>query len=115
MKFRNIFSATALAVVALAGFVSCDTDVEKETIQHQYKYDPQYLENLRAFKKSPHEVSYAYYASYTNTLNPTSWGERILGLPDKGGPGEGVSFDTAGRQGPSEEGGFQRAVCRQGG
>ncbi len=82
MKFRNIFSATALAVVALAGFVSCDTDVEKETIQHQYKYDPQYLENLRAFKKSPHEVSYAYYASYTNTLNPTSWGERILGLPD---------------------------------
>ena len=82
MKFRNIFSATALAVVALAGFVSCDTDVEKETIQHQYKYDPQYLENLRAFKKSPHEMSYDYYAAYTNTLNHTAWAEHITSLTD---------------------------------
>lgn len=82
MKLKNIFSVVALALVSLAGFVSCDTDAETETIQHLNRYDPQYLENLRAFKQSPHEVSYAYYASYTNALNPTSYGERIAGLPD---------------------------------
>ena len=82
MKYKNIFSAAFLAMAAFVGFNSCDTDPETEVVQDLYKYDSQYFENLRAWKQSPHEVSYAYYASYSNTMTPTSWGERIIGLPD---------------------------------
>ena len=41
-------------------FYSCDTDVEALEIQKLKTYDEQYFENLRAFKKSDHEISYAY-------------------------------------------------------
>ena len=40
-------------------FYSCDTDVEALEIQKLKTYDEQYFENLRAFKKSDHEISYA--------------------------------------------------------
>ncbi len=88
MKLKNIF-ATCLACCAIsAALTSCDTEVENETIQHLYKYDAQYFENLRAWKKTPHEVSYVYYAAWAplegqeGYKDPASWGERIKGLPD---------------------------------
>ncbi len=46
------------------------------------------LRNLRAFKKSDHEISYAYYEAWspiegvTGYKDPASWGERMVGLPD---------------------------------
>ena len=81
MKFRILFSALVLAALSFS-LTSCDTDPETIEIQDLTTYDAQYFANLRAWKKTPHEISYAYYASYTNTQNPTSWGERFLGLPD---------------------------------
>lgn len=70
------------ALIMGAALASCDTDVETIEVQDLYKYDAQYFENLRAWKKSPHEISYMYFASWSNTQNPTSWGERFIGLPD---------------------------------
>ena len=46
-------------------FYSCDTDVEALEIQKLKTYDEQYFENLRAFKKSDHEISYAYYEAWS--------------------------------------------------
>jgi len=69
-------------------FYSCDTDVEALEIQKLKTYDEQYFENLRAFKKSDHEISYAYYEAWspiegvTGYKDPASWGERMVGLPD---------------------------------
>lgn len=79
----NIFSG-AILMAAAVGFTlsSCDTDVEKIDVQHLYTYDAQYYDNLRQWKKSPHEISYMYYASWHNSQQPTSYGERFLGLPD---------------------------------
>lgn len=82
MKFNKIFSAAVLAMVTLVSFNSCDTDAETETIQDLYKYDAQYFANLRAWKQTPHAISYGYYAAWYNTKTPTSYGERFLGLPD---------------------------------
>ena len=59
--------------------VACDTDVEKIEVQKPYTYSEQYYEQLRAFKKSAHEISYVYYADWasvegnTNMKNPASW------------------------------------------
>ena len=88
MKYKNIFSAALLAMAAFVGFNSCDTDTEAEVIQDLYKDDSQYFENLRAWKQSPHEVTYVYYAAWAplegqaGYKDPASWGERIIGLPD---------------------------------
>lgn len=81
MKFRIFFSAVVLAVMSFS-LTSCDNDVETLEVQDLTTYDAQYFENLRKWKQTPHEISYAYYASWANTQNPTSWGERLIGLPD---------------------------------
>lgn len=81
MKIKIFFSVFVLSIITLS-LTSCDNDVETIEIQDLYKYDSQYFKNLREFKNSKHEISYAYYASWANTQNPTSWGERFLGLPD---------------------------------
>ncbi len=62
--------------------------MEALEIQKLKTYDEQYFENLRAFKKSDHEISYAYYEAWspiegvTGYKDPASWGERMVGLPD---------------------------------
>lgn len=76
---------SAFAALLLTG---CDTDAEALLIQKPKTYDPQYYQNLRDFKKSDHEVSYAYYESWSPVegvegyKDPASWGERMIGLPD---------------------------------
>ena len=84
LKLKSIL-ALGLGLVA---FSSCDTEVEKLEIQKLKTYDEQYFENLRAYKKSNHEVSFAYYEGWSpiegveGSKDPASWGERIIGLPD---------------------------------
>ena len=77
MKARWIL---LLAVVAM--LAGCDTEVENIVIQKPNEYSEQYYADLRAWKQTEHEVTYAYFASYTNAKMPTSWGERLRGLPD---------------------------------
>ncbi|WP_321518612.1 glycoside hydrolase family 18 [uncultured Bacteroides sp.] len=67
---------------------SCDTDTEALEIQKLKTYDKQYYENLRAYKKTDHCLSFGWYAAYAplegvkGYKDPASWGERIAGLPD---------------------------------
>jgi hypothetical protein len=75
----------SISVLVVAG---CDTDTEALEIQKTKTYDDQYYANIRAFKKSDHEISYAYYEAWSPVegvsgyKDPASWGERIKGLPD---------------------------------
>jgi hypothetical protein len=81
----NIRSISFLALlISLLSFTGCIKDKNLE-IQKPYTYDEQYLENLRAYKKTAHTICFGWYAAYrdgSGYLNPSSWGERILGIPD---------------------------------
>lgn len=69
-------------------FAGCDINSEALQIQKLKTYDDQYFENVRAFKKSDHCLSFVWYAAYAplegveGYKDPASWGERIIGLPD---------------------------------
>lgn len=86
MKLK-LTSILALGI-GLAAFSSCDTEVEKLEIQKLKTYDEQYYANIRAYKQSNHEMSFAYYEAWSpiegveGSKDPASWGERIMGLPD---------------------------------
>lgn len=84
MKLKKNYKCIVLLNVCFVAlnFMSCSNELEKVNVQGLYTYDDQYYENLRTWKKSPHEISYVYFASWASTKNPTSWGERIKGLPD---------------------------------
>lgn len=75
-------------VFGAVAFCSCDTETEALEVQKLKTYDEQYYENLRAFHKSDHEVSFAYYEGWSPVegvsgyKDPASWGERMIGLPD---------------------------------
>lgn len=64
MKFRIFFSAAVVASMVFGGLTSCDTDTEANTVQGLKTYDEQYYKNLRAYKKSDHEICYVYYQNW---------------------------------------------------
>jgi len=80
----------SLMILITSAFIAtgCDTDTEALEIQKLKTYDDQYYENLRAYKKSDHCLSFGWYAAYAplegvkGYKDPASWGERIAGLPD---------------------------------
>src|SRR5882724_2341381 len=88
MKIKLIPVLLVFISVLLA--VSCkkNTTASALEIQTPYTYDDQYYANLRAYKKTNHELFYGYYAAYapiqgaSGNKESASWGERILGLPD---------------------------------
>ena len=75
-------------IIATSMMTSCDTDVETINVQKPYEYSEEYYQNLRDFKKSDHQISYAYYEAWSpvegveGSKDPASWGERMVGLPD---------------------------------
>lgn len=81
---------TSLLTFIIGAFLfgGCDTDVEPLEIQKLKTYDEQYFQNIREFKKTDHEISFAYYENWspiegvTGYKDPASWGERMVGLPD---------------------------------
>jgi hypothetical protein len=85
MRIKIISFLSLLAALFFAA--GCNKEEALE-IQKPFTYDEQYYENLRAYKKTPHTLAFGWYAAYapiagaTGYLNPASWGERILGLPD---------------------------------
>lgn len=87
MEAKNILFLLC-CTVGIFTFGSCDTDVETLEVQTLKTYDENYYQNLRDFKNSDHEVSYAYYEAWspiegiTGYKDPSSWGERMVGLPD---------------------------------
>ncbi len=59
------------------------------SVQNPVQNSDEYFENLRAYKKSPHQIFYGWFAAYGNAegviadyKQSASWGEHIAGLPD---------------------------------
>ena len=90
MRIINIIIRLRLLYIGLTigTLYSCDTEIEALEIQKPYTYDEQYYANLRAYKKTDHQLSFGWFAAYApiegveGYKDPSSWGERILGLPD---------------------------------
>jgi len=71
-----------LLLVLVGGFiVSCSkqTQPEPSSILKPYTYDSQYYTNLRAYKKSDHQLCFGWFADYSQSF---SLGQRFIGLPD---------------------------------
>lgn len=72
-------------------FAGCkkQTTAEALQIQKPKKYSDEYYANLRAYKKTDHQIFYGWFAAYSHKEGVTaeykkspSWGEHIAGLPD---------------------------------
>jgi hypothetical protein len=83
----KITSITFLSLFMTLLMIGCTKQKALE-IQKLTTYDAQYYENLRAYKKTDHQICFGWYAAYapiagsTGYKDPASWGERIMGLPD---------------------------------
>jgi len=80
-----------MLVTVLACFTACkkQTTPEALEIQKPYTYSDQYYTNLRAYKKSDHQIFYGWFAAYSHRegvlaeyKKSPSWGEHIAGIPD---------------------------------
>jgi hypothetical protein len=82
MKIKSI----AILILFMALFLAAGcTKEEALNIQKPFVYNEQYYANLRAYKKTDHTLCFGWYAAYrdgSGYLNPASWGQRIMGLPD---------------------------------
>ncbi|WP_158223392.1 glycoside hydrolase family 18 [Mucilaginibacter sp. MD40] len=88
MKNR-FFYVLIIAIMAIHTGCKKQNDPSALTIQKPYTYDEQYFTNLRAYKASPHQVFYGWFAGYSNKegveadyKQSASWGEHFAGLPD---------------------------------
>jgi hypothetical protein len=78
-----------LTIIIVMANCKKQTTAEAISVQNPVTQSPEYYENLRAYKKSPHQVFYGWYAAYGNAQGvegsykqSASWGEHIAGLPD---------------------------------
>src|SRR5689334_18405113 len=75
MKQRQL--PALMLVLAAVVFVSCTR--ENISLQNPKFYSDQYYANLRAYKKSNHQLCFGWYADYAQTF---SYGMHFMGLPD---------------------------------
>ena len=87
---KKIISPFLILTIAIV-LINCkkQTTAEAISVQNPVTQSTEYYENLRAYKKSPLQVFYGWYAAYGNAqgvVGPykqsASWGEHIAGLPD---------------------------------
>lgn len=80
-----------LIIIVSMMFTSCKKQniAEALTIQTPYVYSGEYFANLRAYKKTKHQLFFGWYAAFANKegviaeyKKSPSWGEHIAGLPD---------------------------------
>ena len=67
----------ALLALCIWSFIGCKK--ENMELQKPNQYSEEYYENLRAYKKSPHQLCFGWYADYSQTF---SYGMHFMGLPD---------------------------------
>lgn len=86
MKTKLFHLMLAFAAVMITG---CNTDPEALQVDKPFTYSEQYYENLRAYKKSPHQIFYGWFAAYSHAegviaeyKKSPSWGEHLAGIPD---------------------------------
>lgn len=86
----KLFLLSLAAASVLCGCKDEWTEQRSLMVQLPYEGTEQYYENLRAYKNTPHQVFYGWFASYANregleneaAKTPASMGERFAGLPD---------------------------------
>lgn len=66
-----------LFITGILLFINCSRD--PLTLQPPNKYSDEYYANLRAYKKSDHQLCFGWYADYSQTF---SYGMHFMGLPD---------------------------------
>lgn len=76
MKTRLLLGILAMGELLM--LVSCKK-IDPISIQNQKTYIDEYYQNLRAYKKTDHEICYGWYSDYAQTF---SYGTHFLGLPD---------------------------------
>lgn len=72
----KIFTLFALAIAVVA----CETDIENIPIQKPIEKDGQYYENLRAYKKSDHQIAFGWFGGWT--ASGTSPSKFLRNIPD---------------------------------
>ena len=60
---NRIFSFFVLAII----IVACDTEIENIPLQEPVVRDAQYYENLRAYKKSKHQLAFGWFGGWKAT------------------------------------------------
>ena len=73
---NRIFSFFVLAII----IVACDTEIENIPLQEPVVRDAQYYENLRAYKKSKHQLAFGWFGGWKAT--GTSPVKYLRNLPD---------------------------------
>jgi hypothetical protein len=68
-----------IILVCVIALSSCETDPLAEVMQKPYTYNDQYYANLRAYKKSDHQICYGWFPDYSQTF---TYGTHFLGIPD---------------------------------
>src|SRR5215467_10382024 len=88
---RNISSATFRVLCCLLVVAGCKKQNTPTalSIQNPVTHTDEYYANLRAYKKTDHQIFYGWSAAYGNKegvvadyKQSASWGEHIAGLPD---------------------------------
>jgi len=87
---KLIYTLSIAAVSLLAGCTKEEAlEVQKVPSPGDELFDEQYYQNLREWKKTPHTLTYVYYAAWAPLegassmyKEPTSMAERFIGLPD---------------------------------
>lgn len=88
IKMRKKIIIFSILAIPFLFIIGCSKEVETLEVQKLFKYDDQYYENLRTYKKSDHTIFFGWLASYSpiegagGYKDPASWGERIIGIPD---------------------------------
>jgi hypothetical protein len=89
MRHQTILFFSLVAGLLLLNACKKQNEPEVLTIQKPRVYSPEYLANLRAYKKTDHQIFYGWFAAYGNKegviadyKQSASWGEHIAGLPD---------------------------------
>ncbi len=81
MNHRWNYTGLLIAVVAiLATFMACDKDLQNIEIQKPYEYSPEYYENLRAYKKSDHQLAFGWFGGWT--ASGSSRSKYLTSVPD---------------------------------
>lgn len=74
---NKTFLIVCLSVLIIGTMAGCKKEALE--LQKPYKYSDEYYANLRAYKKSKHQLCFGWYSDYSQTF---SYGMHFMGLPD---------------------------------
>lgn len=58
---KNIIRNIGMLLIIASAFIACDNDIESKQIQKLVERTPEYYENLRAYKKSDHQLAVGWF------------------------------------------------------